>query len=113
MGTVIYRGSTPTIYISPSNGMNVNELGEPYVSISQDLTYIPLDVEKDVANNRLVCTLSEEDSLELVEGVDTYIQAVYDFGDGNVVRFPIHRLTVLPTLMENISFEYSEPEEEI
>lgn len=102
MGTVIYRGSTPTIYIRPINGMNVADLGEPYVSISQDLVYIPLDVEKDTENNRLVCHLTEEDSLELVEGVETLIQAAYTLPNGEVYRFPIHKLTVLPTVMEEL-----------
>lgn len=103
MAIVIYRGSTPTIYISPSNGMSVSDLGEPTVAISQDIAFLTPDVEVDTTNNRLIVSLDEEDTLSLTEGVETYIQAVYEGTNGNIIRFPMHPVTVVGTLIEEVT----------
>lgn len=103
MAVVIYRGSTPTIYISPTNGMQVSDLGEPTIAISQDIAFLTPDVTVDTANNRLVVTLTEDDTLSLTEGVETYLQAVYEVGDGTIIRFPMHPVTVVGTLMEEVT----------
>lgn len=105
MATVIYRGSTPTIYISPTNGMSVSDLGTPTVAISQDVEFLVPDVTVDSANNRLVVELTEEDTLSLTEGVETYIQAIYDDGNGSIIRFPMHPITVVGTLIEQVAEE--------
>lgn len=105
MATVIYRGSTPTIYIQPTNGMHVSELGEPSVAISQDLAFITPDVVVDTENNRLVVYLTEDETLMLTERVETQIQAVYEGENGQIYRFPVHNISVASTLFESITTE--------
>lgn len=100
MAGVIYRGSTPTIYIRPVNGMQVSDLGEPAVAISQDVAFLTPEVTVDSANNRLIVALTESETLSLTEDVDTFIQAVYKTQSGDIYRFPIHKLSVASTLIE-------------
>lgn len=101
MAAVIYRGSTPTITFRPTNGMKVSDLGTPKVAIVQNLVYIePETVTVDGASNSISVKLTEEDTLRLVPGVETNAQQVWKTEAGDIVRFPVHKLTVAETLMQ-------------
>lgn len=103
MAAVIYRGSTPTIRMSPLNGMNVSELGTPTIAISQELVYLDPEVEVDTENNRVSVTLTEQESLQLVAGVETRVQMMWaNNEDGTVIRFPVHEVVVMESVTEEL-----------
>ena len=101
MATVLYRGSTPTIKLRPTNGMSVSDLGTPKVAIVQDLVLISPDVTVNSAGNYITVKLSEEETMRLVPGVKTRIQQVWVNGD-DVMRFPVHELTVAETILDRL-----------
>lgn len=115
MGAVIFRGSTPTIRMRPTNGMNVADLGEPTVAIAQEIAYIEKtgeDVVVDTSANAITVTLTEADTLSLAANAETRIQQVWKTANDEVVRFPEHALTVASTLVESVLETPEPPEDE-
>lgn len=131
-----YRGSTPTLRFYPQNGLRVENLGNPIVTISQEYTMLTFenDVEGEEdrvaivpAGNFISVTLTEAESRELVDGVDTQVQVTWYIEDEEavvpegedpvikeVLKFPTHSVTVLPSLMESvIPDEEEEPPDDI
>lgn len=113
MSTVITRGSTTVIVLRPPSGLSVSELGEPAVGIIQDTIFLNPEVTVDTTNNCISVTLSEEDTLQLLPGIDVSIQQIWKTGNDEIVRFPIHILTVNDTLLAGFDdiVEPVEPEE--
>lgn len=106
MANIIYRGSTPTLKFTPTNGMQVSDLGTPTVAISQNLVFITPTITIDAANNCIKAKLTEEETLQLVAGVETKVQEAWLLPDGGNIRFPIKTLKVEDTLIQTL-----EPEE--
>lgn len=104
MSIVIYRGSTPTIKLKPTNGMNVSSLGTPTVAIVQDLVLLTPEPTILAEDNAVSITLSEEETMRLVPGVVTKIQQVWH-REGSVVRFPVHEVTVAETILDIVTPE--------
>lgn len=109
MGTIIYRGSTPTIKFKPLNNVTVSDLGTPSIAIAQELVYLTPEVTVNTDENSISAKLTEEESLSLVEGVPTSAQQIWVQENGNIVRYPVHQLTVAETIMEEVNPE-PEPE---
>jgi len=101
MSITIMRGSTPTIKMRPlTNDILVSDLGTPAVAITQDMVYLNPEVTVNTTDNYISFTLTEEETLQLVPGVSTYIQQIWkDENTGNVIRFPLHELIVGDTLI--------------
>lgn len=102
MPLIIYRGSTPTIKFKPTNGMRVSDLGTPSVAIVQQLVFLTPEVTVDTEDNSISVTLTEEESLMLVPGVETKIQQAWLLDDGSNIRFPVKQLEVAEGLMESL-----------
>ena len=100
MGTVIYRGSTPTIKFKPLNGASVSELGTPAIAIAQELVYLNPEVTINADDNSISAKLTEEETLSMVKGVPTSAKQIWLQNNGGVVRYPVHKLTVAETVME-------------
>lgn len=103
MATTITRGSTCRIKSSPLGGLKISDLGAPQIYISQDLSFISKDATVSDDGSYIYCDLTESETLELVDGVETRIQVVYvNDAENKVYRMPIHIATVLPTLVEEV-----------
>lgn len=103
MSVTIYRGSTCRIIFRPLNGLTVSSLGDPVIGISQDDLYIEPDtVVVDTANNRIYADLTQDQTLLLSDGIETTAQAAYRAQNGQVTRFPTHKLNVQKTVMWTI-----------
>lgn len=103
MANIIYRGSSCRIIFRPSNGLSVSSLGDPVIGISQEDLYIEPDtVVVDTANNRIYADLTQEQTLLLSDGIETIAQAAYRTQNGQVTRFPTHKLNVKKTVMWTI-----------
>ena len=103
----IYRGSTPTFKFKPI-GVDISDLGDPTVTITQELVFLELATEVDTDENCLLAYLDYADSLLLVPGVKASIQAVYTDESGDtpkVVPFSVHELDVYQT---HVEFEFDE-----
>lgn len=87
------RGETPTFTLTV-NGPSVATLGTPQVSIFQQDVTIELDATVDVPANKVVCTMTKEQSARLVAGIETFIQQKWTDDDGNVVVMPEHELEI-------------------
>lgn len=107
MAITIYRGSTPTIKLTPTNGMSVSDLGTPKVAIVQDLVLISPEPTVSAVDNTVSVSLTEEETMRLVPGVVTKIQQVWE-NDGNVIRFPVHEITVAETILDIVTPEETE-----
>lgn len=113
MATTIVRGSTCRISFTPLGGLDVTQLGTPAIAISQELTLLTPEVVVDAENNRIYSDLKEEDTIQLVEGVETRAQAMFaDEGGQSVYRFPVHPITVESTLVAELLVNEEEEEEE-
>lgn len=107
MATTIVRGGTCRIIFKPLNGLQVADLGTPSIGISQELTFLTPDVTVDTANNRIYADLTETDTMQLVENVETRAQAVFTDDDSEVVyRFPEHYITVTATVFDSFYSEH-------
>ena len=105
MSSAIFRGSTPTLVFKPDNGMHVSDLGTPTVAVAQAVTFISYegdDIVIDTENNAIRVKMSEQDTLSLVPGVPTQVQQIWTTDESQVIRFPLHELTVMETLVENL-----------
>ena len=95
MSAVLYRGSTCRIKFKPLLGLQVSDLGEPVIGIYQDNFYFsPENVVVDTDHNCIYADLTQEETLQLGEGLETTCQAAYLAQDGSVFRFPspvLHR----------------------
>lgn len=109
MGTTIYRGSTPVIKFKVLNDVTVSELGTPSIAIAQELVYLTPEVTVNAADNSITAKLTEDETLSLVEGVETSVQEIWQQADGTIIRYPVHALTVAETIMEEVNPE-PEPE---
>ena len=118
MATYIYQGSTPVIRFRPINGVSVADpsLGTPTIAISQeDLSffYEGEQLTIDAVNNTVSTTLPEADTIRLVDGVPAYGQLIFsNETTSNVVKFPIHELTVLQSLVDTLVTPEDVPEED-
>ena len=109
MAAVIYRGSTCRIIFKPLDGINVSDLGEPSIAISQELAFLTPDPVVDTENNRVYADLTEEETLTLVDGAETKAQIAYvDTEAESVIRFPVHDIRVESTLMWTLMEEEEE-----
>ena len=126
-----YRGSTPTFKFTPTGGLSVFDLGEPVIAISQELATLTFenDVEGeedritiDPSTNTISVTLTEEESIQFADGVETYAQVTwYQYDEGtdpeddititDIIKFPQHSVTVLPSIL-GIILPEDEPVEE-
>lgn len=138
MAMEFYRGSTPTIRFYPQDGLRVENLGEPVVAISQELVTLTFEnnvdgeedrVTIDTANNCIAVSLTETESIQLADGVATYAQVTwYQYAEqsdpeadpviSDVLKFPQHQITILPSILDLILPEDEEvpeedPEEEL
>lgn len=95
----ITRGSTPTINMRPLNNILVSDLGEPAVAIVQDMVFINPDVTVDTANNCITFSLSEEDTMQLVAGIEANIQEIWKDQNDQIIRFPVHAIEIEDTLL--------------
>ena len=113
MSAVIVRGGTCRLIFRPEGGLNVNDLGTPSIAVEQELTFLTPEVIVDVPNNRIYADLTEEDTIQLVEGLTTRVQAVFTDDETEAVyRFPIHQVTVIETLFGQFFPEEEEEEQE-
>lgn len=104
----IPRGGSCRICFYPQGGLDVTELGTPRIGIHQELTFLTPIVTVDSAKNRIYADLKEEDTIQLVEDVETKVQAVYlNDQDEIVYRFPVHNVTVTATVFDQF---YTSPE---
>ena len=102
MSTKIIRGGTCRISFYPRNGLRVIAMGTPSIGIRQDNVFLIPSVTIDNAKNRIYADLTEADTIQLVENVQTQAQAVFTNDETEVVyRFPIHELTVEESVFEN------------
>lgn len=109
MAAVIYRGSTCRIKFKPKN-VDISALGTPTIVISQEYAYITPEVYIDTTNGVVFADLYQDDTIQLVENLETRAQLMfYDEETKAVTRFPVHYITVYPTLAWMI---YEQPEEE-
>lgn len=108
MAAIIPRGGSCRICFYPQGGLDVTDLGTPRIGIYQELTFLTPDVTVDSSNNRIYADLTEDDTIQLVEDVETQVQAVYlNDQDEIVYRFPIHKVTVTATVFDQF---YEVPE---
>lgn len=113
MGQVIYRGSTATITMRPPTGLSVSSMGTPKIVITQELVYLEPTVTVQSASNSISCKLTEEQSLQLVAGAVTEVQQMWKDGNGNITRFPVHKISVERSLAEEFDPVYPpDPEPE-
>lgn len=105
MGATIYRGSTPTLKFTPTNGMKVSDLGTPTIAIAQELVFLTPEPTVDTENNCVYVTLTEEESLKLVAGVECKVQEAWLLDNGKNVRFPVKTLQVAETLIQSLGSE--------
>lgn len=105
MATSFYRGSTPTVRFYPQ-GISVTDasLGDPTVAIEQELAFLVFDGERvaaDSSRNCISVTLTEDETLQLADGVATTAQLSFTNVEAEtVVKFPTHDLTVLPSILD-------------
>lgn len=110
MATNIPRGGSCRICFYPQGGLDVTELGTPRIGIYQELVFLTPTVTVDSTKNRIYADLKEEDTIQLVEDVETQVQAVYlNDQDEVVYRFPVHNVTVTTTVFDQF---YVPPEYE-
>ena len=102
MALKIYRGSTPTLKFTPTNGMSVSDLGTPVVAVVQQLVFLTPEVTVDTAHNCIKVQLTEEESLKLVADMETQVQEAWKTADGTIVRFPAKKIDVMETLMPSL-----------
>lgn len=100
MATTIIRGSTPTLKFTPQGGISVSSLGEPTIAIRQDMVFIELVPTVNTSGNYITATLTEEQTLQLVPGAETQVQAVWKDSSDNVYRFPVHSIEVIDTVID-------------
>lgn len=83
----------------PSGNLNVSDLGEPSIAISQNHAFIsPDNIVVDGTNNCVYADLTEEDTIQLTANVQTKAQLAFVKNE-QVVRFPIHDITVKDSIM--------------
>ena len=108
MATYIYQGSTPTIRFKPLDGISVTAptLGEPSIVISQYDTFLSYDGNEltvDGVANTVSAKMAELDTLRLVDDTPALAQLIFaNATTGEVLRFPVVELTVLPTLADSV-----------
>lgn len=113
MAANIPRGGSCRICFYPQGGLDVTDLGTPKIGIYQELTFLSPEVVVDSTNNRIYADLTEADTIQLVEDVETQVQAVYlNDQDEIVYRFPVHNVTVTATVFDQFyippEYEYDE-----
>lgn len=106
MAAEIQRGSCCRLKFAIMNDVDLDDLGQPDVAIAQDIAYISPENDQitvDKANRCVYVDLTEDDTMALAENTATRCQLVFANSDTNqVIRFPIHNLTVASTLLDNI-----------
>lgn len=102
----IFRGSTPRIKMKPPNGFSVSDLGIPTIIFSQDFSVLEKsgnDIEIDAANNAISVKLTEAETLAFDSSAKVSIQQIWhDDESANVVRFPVHQIGVMNTLVDSV-----------
>lgn len=114
MANTIYRGSTCRIQFKPKN-VDISLLGDPSIVISQEYAYVTPTVYINEDDGIIFADLSQDDTIQLVEYLETKAQLIFYNNDTkSVTRFPVHQVNVEPTiawiLYENE--EEAEPEVE-
>ena len=99
MGVLIPRGGTCRITFYLEKGLNVGSLGDPYIAITQEYASLMPDAQIDTVHNCVYADLLEAETFQLVENVTTKAQLTFESPTGNIYRFPIHELSVQPTII--------------
>jgi len=116
MALSIFQGSTPTLRFTLQGGLSVTDpaLGEPTITVVQnDIIYI-LDDERitvDSTTNSVSVTLTEGETIELVDGLPATAELVYsNDSTESVYRFPPFELAILESTMGPI-YDHMEPDD--
>lgn len=112
MGMAVVRGASFRIKFKPTSNVNVAELGDPFVTIAQELVALNPEAHIDAQNNLVYADVNEEDSILLVDDVETFAQLMFSNSDGKSYRFQVHDLTVLPSLFGSRQDEIEERQSE-
>lgn len=97
----------------PPTGMDVSNMGTPKIVITQELVYLEPTVTVNSAANSISCKLTEEQSLQLVAGAATEVQQMWKSGTGDILRFPVHNISVERSIAEEFDPVYPpDPEPE-
>lgn len=112
MGMAIRRGASFRIKFRPVSNVNFATLGTPFVTIQQELMELVPEAHLDTEHNLVYADVSEAESITLVEDVETQAQLMFSNSDGTSYRFPVHDITVLPTLFGTRSDEIQNREEQ-
>ena len=102
--------NTHVIILRPQSDISVTDLGEPAVALTQDMVFINPDPVIDTVNNCISVTLTEEETLRFMAGIPVDIQQIWKTDNDEIVRFPVHQLSVEDTIIAEFDDEV-EPEE--
>lgn len=112
MGMAIVRGASFRIKFKPTSNVNVGELGDPFITIAQELVALNPEAHVDTENNLVYADVDEADSILLVDDVETWAQLMFSNENGKSYRFQIHDLTILPSLFGSRQDEIDERQQE-
>ncbi len=97
MAITIRRGDPCKLRFTPTNGMLLADLDEAGVAITQDMELIFFSEDDIVVDgDSITIEMSGEDTMLLVDGVETEIQAFFAPEEDQIIRFPIENITILP-----------------
>lgn len=113
MNFAVVRGASFRIKFKPTSDVNVAELGDPFITIAQELVALNPEAHVDLENNLVYADVDEADSILLVDDVETMAQLMFSNVDGKSYRFQQHEVVVLPSLFGSRQDEIEErqPEE--
>lgn len=106
MAAVIRRGSNCRLKFKVMGNVDLTAMGTPIIAISQDYAFLVLaedQVTVDAEKNIVYGNMSEADTMALTENAKTTCQLTFtDEETENVIRLPIHELTVEGTILGNL-----------
>jgi hypothetical protein len=106
MAAAIQRGSNCRLKFKVLNDVDLTTLGMPAVAIAQEYAFITPSDDQIHVDNQAKCVyvdLDEEDTLALAENASTRCQLAFVDDESNVVvRFPVHDVIVVGTLMDSL-----------
>lgn len=97
MSITIRRGDPCTLKFVPTNGMSMTDLDDGGMAITQELELIVRSGDEvTITSEGMIVVLSAEDTMLLVDGAKTEIQAFFAVSEEESIRFPIEDVIVLP-----------------
>lgn len=106
MAAIIQRGANCRLKFKITNDIDLTTLGEPVVALAQDFTFLTPATEQITVDNVNKCVyvdLDENDTMSLAENAKTQVQLAFANEDtGNVIRFPVHDVSVGATLLDSL-----------